>query len=185
MKKFYIDFNDPIYIKMEKLDIIYRLADEKNVDFILLELKKYTNEVDVEFVRKSLRVVGKLAIKLEKSANVCVGTLKECIKTKKPYVVQESIVVMREVFRKYPKKFSAVLKDLFKDMKVYDEPEAKAAMVWIIGEYAEIFTNTEQILTKFIESFPDEPAMVQLQILSSGVKHFLRNMKDSNTHAML
>jgi len=28
-------------------------------------------------------------------------------------------------------------------MKAYDEPEAKAAMVWIIGEYAEFFSNTE------------------------------------------
>ena len=43
---------------MEKLDIIYRLADEKNVDYILLELKKYSSEVDIEFVRKSLRVIG-------------------------------------------------------------------------------------------------------------------------------
>jgi len=43
---------------MEKLDIIYRLANEKNVDYILLELKKYANEVDVDFVRKSLRVIG-------------------------------------------------------------------------------------------------------------------------------
>lgn len=43
---------------MEKLDIIYRLADEKNIDYILLELKKYTNEVDIDFVRKSLRVIG-------------------------------------------------------------------------------------------------------------------------------
>jgi len=87
LKKFYVDFNDPIYIKMEKLNIIYRLADEKNIDFILLELKKYTNEVDVEFVRKSLKIIGRLAIKLEKSSNICVGTLKDCIKTRKPYVV--------------------------------------------------------------------------------------------------
>ena len=43
---------------MEKLDIIYRLADEKNIDYILLELKKYANEVDIEFVRKSLRIIG-------------------------------------------------------------------------------------------------------------------------------
>ena len=43
---------------MEKLDIIYRLASEKNVDYILLELKKYANEVDIEFVRKSLKVIG-------------------------------------------------------------------------------------------------------------------------------
>jgi AP-1 complex subunit beta-1 len=68
---------------------------------------------------------------------------------------------MRDVFRKYPQKFSAVLKDLFQNMKAYDEPEAKSAMVWIIGEYAEIFTNTQQILAKFIESFHDEPPMMQ------------------------
>jgi len=53
LKIFYCNFNDPIYIKREKLDILVRLANMDNIQSILFELKEYTNEVDVEFVKKS------------------------------------------------------------------------------------------------------------------------------------
>lgn len=42
---FFCKYNDPIYVKMEKLEIIIRLASERNVDQVLLELKEYAQEV--------------------------------------------------------------------------------------------------------------------------------------------
>jgi hypothetical protein len=33
-------------------------------------------------------------------------------------------------------------------------------MVWIIGEYAERIDNADELLAAFLESFPEEPAMV-------------------------
>ena len=53
LKIFYCNFNDPIYVKREKLDVLVRLANQENIQSILHELKDYTNEVDVEFVKKS------------------------------------------------------------------------------------------------------------------------------------
>lgn len=41
-----------------------------------------------------------------------------------------------------------------------DEPEAKAAMIWIIGEYAERIDNADELLETFLETFPEETAMV-------------------------
>ena len=49
---FFCKYNDPIYVKLEKLDIMIALASERNVDQVLLELKEYATEVDVDFVRK-------------------------------------------------------------------------------------------------------------------------------------
>ena len=34
-------FNDPDYLKHEKLDIMVKLANDKNVDNLLMELKEY------------------------------------------------------------------------------------------------------------------------------------------------
>lgn len=34
-------FNDPDYLKHEKLDIMVKLANDKNVDQLLMELKEY------------------------------------------------------------------------------------------------------------------------------------------------
>ncbi len=49
---------------------------------VLSELKEYATEVDVDFVRKSVRAIGRCAIKVESSAQRCVDTLLELIQTK-------------------------------------------------------------------------------------------------------
>lgn len=41
MRVFFCKYNDPPYIKVEKLDIMIRLAGEKSVDTLLSELKEY------------------------------------------------------------------------------------------------------------------------------------------------
>ena len=68
--------------------------------FIVLTLGSYTcaryaTEVDVDFVRKSVRAIGRCAIKVEQAAERCVSTLLDLIQTKVNYVVQEAIVVIK------------------------------------------------------------------------------------------
>lgn len=41
MRVFFCKYNDPPYVKMEKLEIMIKLANEKNVDQLLSELKEY------------------------------------------------------------------------------------------------------------------------------------------------
>lgn len=119
---------------MEKLEIIVNLSDNKNIDQILHELKEYAQEIDVDFVRKSVRAIGRIAIKLERAAEKCVTVLLELIRSKINYVVQESIIVIRDIFRKYPNKYESIIKDLCENLGNLDEYEAKASMIWIIGE---------------------------------------------------
>jgi AP-1 complex subunit beta-1 len=41
MRVFFCKYNDPLYVKVEKLDIMVRLGNENNVDALLSELKEY------------------------------------------------------------------------------------------------------------------------------------------------
>lgn len=41
IKVFYVKYNDPIYVKLEKLDIMIRLANPSNIANVLAELKEY------------------------------------------------------------------------------------------------------------------------------------------------
>lgn len=63
--------------------------------------------------------------------------LRECLGSKKEYVTQETIIVIRDIFRKYPKDYEGILKEICENLKTLDDPEAKAAMIWIIGEYVD------------------------------------------------
>lgn len=174
MKVFFVKYNDPIYVKLEKLDIMIRLAAQSNIAQVLAELKEYAQEVDVDFVRKSVRAIGRCAIKVEQSAERCVGTLIDLIRTKVNYVVQEAVVVIKDIFRKYPNKYESIIANLCENLDTLDEPEARASMIWIIGEYAERIDNAEELLESFLEGFHDESTLVQLQLLTAIVKLFLK-----------
>ncbi|KAG7279498.1 hypothetical protein CRUP_035884 [Coryphaenoides rupestris] len=163
MKVFFVKYNDPIYVKLEKLDIMIRLASQANIAQVLAELKEYATEVDVDFVRKAVRAIGRCAIKVEQSAERCVSTLLDLIQTKVNYVVQEAIVVIKDIFRKYPNKYESVIATLCENLDSLDEPEARAAMIWIVGEYAERIDNADELLESFLEGFHDESTQLFLK----------------------
>ncbi|VAH91911.1 unnamed protein product [Triticum turgidum subsp. durum] len=140
IKVFFCKYNDPIYVKMEKLEIMIKLASDRNIDQVLLEFKEYATEVDVDFVRKAVRAIGRCAIKLERAAE----------------------------------RYESIIATLCESLDTLDEPEAKASMIWIIGEYAERIDNADELLESFLDTFPEEPALVQLQLLTATVKLFLK-----------
>eukprot|EP00922_Rhytidocystis_sp_ex-Travisia-forbesii_P021284 GHVS01031196.1.p1 GENE.GHVS01031196.1~~GHVS01031196.1.p1 ORF type:complete len:911 (+),score=148.84 GHVS01031196.1:143-2875(+) len=183
VKMFFCKYNDPVYVKMEKLDIMVRLASEKNVDQVLMEFKEYATEVDVDFVRKAVRAIGRCAIKLDKAAERCINVLLDLIETRVNYVVQEAIVVIKDIFRKYPNRYESIISALCENLDTLDEPEAKASMIWIVGEYAERIDNADDLLSSFLDAFHDEPVQVQLQILTATVKLFLKS--PANTQDMV
>ena len=76
--------------------------------------------------------------------------------------------------RRYPNRYESIIGTLCDSLESLDEPEAKASMVWIIGEYAERIDNADELLEQFLESFPEETAAVQLQLMTATVKLFLK-----------
>ena len=179
IKVFFVKYNDPIYVKLEKLDIMIRLTSVENIVQVLSELKEYASEVDVDFVRKSVRAIGRCAIKVDSSAERCVRTLLDLIQTKVSYVVQEAVIVIRDIFRKYPNQYEEVIDPLCKNLDNLDEPEARASMIWIVGEYGERIDNSAEILATFVDGFQEESTQVQLQLLTSVVKLFLKHPHDT------
>lgn len=179
VRMFVCKYNDPLYVKLEKIAVMVQLASDRNIDSVLSEFVEYASEVDIEVVRQSVRAIGQAAIKLERSAEQCVNCLLELIKTRVNYVVQEAIVVIRDIFRKYPGQYEMIISELCQSLDSLDEPDAKASMIWIVGEYAERIDNSGDLLETFLETFHEEPSTVQQQILTATVKKFVKSPQDS------
>jgi vesicle coat complex subunit len=171
---FFVKYNDAIYVKMQKLEILIKLCSRANIDQVLMEFKEYAQEVDIDFVRRAVRAIGRVAIKLENGAEKCVSVLSDLVKTKVSYVVQESVIVIKDIFRRYPHRYEKIIVTLCDNLESLDEPEAKASMIWIIGEYAERIVDAGDRLEHFLEMFHEEGQMVQLQLLTAIVKLFLK-----------
>ncbi|KAI6028363.1 adaptin N terminal region-domain-containing protein [Pisolithus orientalis] len=185
VKVFFCKYNDPIYVKLAKLEIMYRLAREENAQEVLAELEEYASEVDIDFVRKSVRSIGRLAIKVEAAADNCIQSLLTLIETKVTYVVQEAVIVIKDIFRRYPGKYEGIIPTLCENLDVLDEPESKAAMIWILGQFANRIDNADELLDDLVYSFLDEPTEVQLALLTATVKLFIYKSTSDATKALV
>ncbi|KAI8367849.1 adaptin N terminal region-domain-containing protein [Choanephora cucurbitarum] len=179
IRVFFCKYNDPPYVKLEKLEIMIKLCNDRNVDQLLSELREYANEVDVDFVRKSVHAIGRCAIKIDEAAERCINVLLDLINTGVSYVVQEAIVVIKDIFRKYPRKYEGIIPTLCENLEALDEPEAKGSLIWIIGEYAERIDNADDLINIFLDNFKEENAQVQLQLLTATVKLFLKKPNEN------
>ncbi|WFD22889.1 hypothetical protein MEQU1_001566 [Malassezia equina] len=177
VRKFFCSFRDPTYIKMIKLDIMYRLANEQNAADVLEELQDYASEVDIDFARRAINAIGRLALKLESMANVCVEALLDIIESHVNYAIQEAIVVIKDILRQYPSRYEYIIPLLCQNVDSLDEPRAKVAMIWIVGEYGDQIDESEEIMEDFLFTFLDESTEIQLALLTATVKYFLMQPK--------
>ncbi|KAJ7063260.1 adaptin N terminal region-domain-containing protein [Mycena amicta] len=100
VKVFFCKYNDPIYVKLAKLEIMYRLARAENATEVLAELQEYASELCDR--------IGRLAIKVEDASDACIQALLTLIETKVSYVVQEAVIVIKDIFRRYPGKYEGL-----------------------------------------------------------------------------
>ena len=167
---FFCKYNDPSYVKMEKLDIIVTICRPQNAQLVLDELNEYCNSVDVAFVRKSVRCIGQIAIKMKEASRRCVDILVGIVSGKAEYAIEEAVCVVCDILRKYPGEFESILETVCAHLELLKEPRAKAAGIWILGEYSHLIDTVDQLLDPFLDTFHDEQPLVQLTILSSLVK---------------
>ncbi len=88
------------------------------------------------------------------------------------------MIVARDIFRKFPNKYEALIKDLCAKLPEFYEPDARASIVWIIGEYAEKILDSEKLIDSFADSFLEDPDKVRLQTLTAAVKLFLKKPEE-------
>lgn len=173
VKMFFVSYSDPLYVKVEKLDILVRLSNGGNSEDILSEFKEYTGEVDVAFVRRAVSSIGRVVIKQPTVADRGVALLVDLLRRRVPHIVEEVAVAMADVLRAFPGRFDVAISALCEASGVIEDPVARSALVWIIGEHAGSIPGVVEVLTETVDTLPEEVPGVQLQILSACFKALL------------
>ena len=176
---FFCKFDDPLYMKMTKLDVILTLSTNQNVGKVLEVLYDYARQTDVEFVRKSIRSIGKIAVQFEAAAKSCVDKLVSLIDMKLQFVVQECIIVAVDIFRRYPGKYESIIGNICNNLQGLDDHRARAAMAWILGQYASSISNADELISMlFMDDFVEDTPDSQLSIMTAVIKLYLERPED-------
>ncbi|CAL9146931.1 beta-adaptin-like protein A [Musa acuminata AAA Group] len=174
-KHFYCQFSDPSYVKKLKLEMLTAIANESNTYEIVTELCEYAGNVDVPIARESIRAVGKIALQ-QYDVNAIVDRLLQFLEMEKDYVTAETLVLVKDLLRKYPQwshDCIAVVGNI--SSKNVQEPKAKAALIWMLGEYSQDMPDAPYILESLIENWDEENAAeVRLHLLTAAMKCFFK-----------
>ncbi|XP_042987896.1 beta-adaptin-like protein A isoform X1 [Carya illinoinensis] len=174
-KHFYCQYNEPSYVKKLKLEMLTAVANESNTYEIVTELCEYAANVDIPIARESIRAVGKIALQ-QYDVNAIVDRLLQFLEMEKDYVTAEALVLVKDLLRKYPQWSQdciAVVGNI--SSKNIQEPKAKAALIWMLGEYSQDMHDAPYILESLIENWEDEySAEVRLHLLTAVMKCFFK-----------
>ncbi|KAL3745311.1 hypothetical protein ACJRO7_014429 [Eucalyptus globulus] len=174
-KHFYCQYNEPFYVKKLKLEMLTAVANESNTYEIVTELCEYAANVDIPMARESIRAVGKIALQ-QYDVNAIVDRLLQFLEMEKDYVTAETLVLVKDLLRKYPQWSQdciAVVGNI--SSKNVQEPKAKAALIWMLGEYSQDMHDAPYILESLIENWEDEHSSeVRLHLLTAVMKCFFK-----------
>ncbi|KAE8876273.1 Beta-adaptin-like protein A [Phytophthora fragariae] len=204
-RQFYNRYNEPTHVKYVKIDILALVADGANVADIVTELSEYVTDVDQELARRAIRAIADIAVSPNLSVNTVpqqypgggnvpeaygqqaaeqlveqmqdhiMDTMVDFLELDLDYVRDESLVVMKDLLRKYPEKRHDVLPVLARIIASVEQPAAKAAVVWMVGEFGQDLRRAPYVLEKLIDEFNDEAApSVLLELLAATMKLFFK-----------
>ena len=182
-KYFFVQYNDPIYVKLEKVDILYKLCDNKNYEVIIKEFTSYAlTETNSELIHKSVKYIGCVGYKFEKSLDICVESLAKIIDNNNDEAICESIIVARDLMRKYKGRALELINKLNVEMiNGLSDQNAKSAALYILGDFCTMIPKSTEMITYFVENFSnvEYSSKVKLQILNAGVKNFVNKPDES------
>ncbi|KAG9142077.1 hypothetical protein Leryth_016296 [Lithospermum erythrorhizon] len=151
------------------------VANESNTYEIVSELCEYAANVDISIARESIRAVGKIALQ-QYDVNAIVDRLLQFLEMEKDHVTAETLVLVKDLLRKYPQwshDCIAVVGNISSNN--VQEPKAKAALIWMLGEYAQDMQDAPYILEDLAENWDEEySAEVRLHLLTAVMKCFMR-----------
>lgn len=174
LRVFFIKYSDPLYLKLEKLEIMVRLANDNNSTLLLGELKEYAMEFEPSLVAKSIKSVGAVAIKLAGSVIQAVNLLISLIDQRGgDLIINESISVLTKILRRYPGKndlITLIVPIISNHIDDIEDPQTLSGYIWLLGEYPKYFQHLKAKLTKIMDDFLEYDSNLQLNILTTIVK---------------
>ena len=149
----------------------------------MAELSEYVTDVDADMGRKAIRAIGGIAMRLQ-NTNMILEQLIGFLHLGIDYISTETMIVLRDLLRKFTTDFANVIPSIESCVDLITEPNGRAALIWILGEYGENIPDTPYILEPIIDSFDEETsALVQLELITASVKMFFK--KAPEMQAML
>ena len=174
-KRFYAEYEEPLFIKKIKLKILVQIANDNNYYDILSEFEEYANEKSSTFGKYSIRKIGELALRVDSSLQAVIDILKKLLTQQVDYIVSESFCVLRDLMRKYPALINEFLHLIESSIQIIsNDPRGLSALIFIIGEFGQKIENAPYIL-EYLSKLEVHSSEFAYSLLLAGCKLFFKS----------
>lgn len=188
LRIFYVKFNDPLYVKIEKLDILLRLVPVDNLkhcQMLFNELKEYAKDFDHEFVTKAIQSISQLAIKVSNGGEDTNNKFLNMVMEEFVSIVQEREefrdILMRcvcdmlrydsdnNLIKETSKNELGAMISSWQDIDtIFTSDLGSCNYIWFITNYTN--ENLETKLEPLVEVFDELGSLTQMSLLMGVVK---------------
>ena len=175
-KSFFCRASDSPAVKKLKIEMLTAACDASNAYDIVTELSEYVGDVDAAIARESVKAVGRIALDGDQDVSGIVDRLLQFLDHGTDYVTVETLVMIKDLLRRHPKwADECVLAVSAVDAESVTEPSARAAIVWVMGEYGHVMPEAPYALEPLVDEFEtEESEEVRLELLSAAAKLFFK-----------
>lgn len=200
LRVFYIKYNDPIYVKLEKVEILIRLVDPANLKqctLLLNELKEYSLGFEPEFVSRCIQGLSQLGIKYsdERFIQKVLDILAELIEMGQESIKGDCCIALCNLLRHCPtntsmtKQVCSILNSWDSPDTIFQQDTAICNYIWLMGEYPQYFPSLVDKIDVFVENFKQQSSLAQISLLITVVRlhntltgDVLQNVLELATH---
>jgi len=176
LRQFFVRGTDPSHIKILKLEILTNLANGSNISILLREFQSYITGADPASVAATIQAIGRCAATISEVTDTCLAGLVHLLSNRDPTVVSESVLEIKKLLQTQEAEHKDIIIQMAKLLDTVEEPGAKAAIVWVVGEYCErIPLHAPDVLRKMAKVFCSQEVPVKLQVVNLAVKMYLTN----------
>ena len=174
-KRFYAEYEEPLYIKKIKLKILVQIANDSNYFDILNEFEEYANEKSTNFGKYAIKKIGDLALRVDSSLQAVVDILKKLLNQQVDYIVSESFCILRDLTRRYPTLINEFIHLIENSVQIVsNDPRGLSAIVFLLGEYGQKIENSPYIL-EYLSKIEIHSSEFAYSLLLAGCKLFFKS----------
>ena len=174
-KRFYAEYEEPLYIKKIKLKILVQIANDSNYYDILSEFEEYANEKSTNFGKYAIKKIGDLALRVDSSLQAVVDILKKLLNQQVDYIVSESFCILRDLTRRYPTLIDEFIHLIENSVQIIsNDPRGLSAIIFLLGEYGHKIENASYIL-EYLSKLEIHSSEFAYSLLLAGCKLFFKS----------
>ncbi len=173
---FYCKYNEPLYVKKKKIDLLPKLISPETVSDVLDELSMYCSDVNHVLSEHTIKALGKIATLGSELFSKCIEKLLDLINLGIDYVTSNVLFVLQDLdFGEEDELLGKVVKVLPKCLDDISDDKGRCALLWLLGEYGQLLEPAPYILEDFIDQSSEEINIsVQHHLLTATMKLFFK-----------